>query len=171
MNGREKSDPATVAVKPTNDAERRTDRRAAEEPVERRAGAEGNASQHSTHRTQNRARVTQALERVRQAARRGKQERFTALLHHVNVDTLRLAFYALKRKAAAGADGASSSGTRGGSRMRESRTYGSVRGARGNPRPYRDPELRDPELRHPGSISQADRWTPARATLGRGDDF
>src|SRR6202022_4037345 len=28
--------------------------------------------------------------------------------------------------------------TRGGSRMRESRTYGSVRGARGNSRPYRD---------------------------------
>ena len=28
--------------------------------------------------------------------------------------------------------------TRGGSRMRESRTYGSVRGARGNSRPYRE---------------------------------
>jgi len=49
--------------------------------------------------------VTQALSRVRQAARQRKQERFTALLHHVNVDTLRLAFYALKREAAAGVDG------------------------------------------------------------------
>jgi hypothetical protein len=31
--------------------------------------------------------------------------------------------------------------TRGGSRMRESRTYGSERGARGNSRPYRDMPL------------------------------
>ena len=63
MNGREKSDPAIVARKPTNEAGQ-----PAEEPVERRAGAEGNADQQSTHRTQIRARVTQALDRVRQAA-------------------------------------------------------------------------------------------------------
>ncbi|MGH8183480.1 MAG: group II intron reverse transcriptase/maturase [Rhodanobacteraceae bacterium] len=49
--------------------------------------------------------MTQALDRVRQAARPGKKGRFTALLHHINVDTLRLAFYALKRRAAAGVDG------------------------------------------------------------------
>jgi group II intron reverse transcriptase/maturase len=49
--------------------------------------------------------VTQALDRVRDAARQRKKERFTALLHHVNPDTLRLAFYALKRKAAPGVDG------------------------------------------------------------------
>jgi RNA-directed DNA polymerase len=49
--------------------------------------------------------VTQALDRVRKAARLRKKERFTALLHHVNVDTLRTAFYALKRKAAPGVDG------------------------------------------------------------------
>ncbi len=48
------------------------------------------------------ARVTQALDRVRQAAKLGKKERFTALLHHINNDTLRLAFYALKRKTAPG---------------------------------------------------------------------
>ncbi len=100
MNGREKSDPAIVARKPTNKAGQ-----PAEEPVERRAGAEGNADQQSTHRTQIRARVTQALDRVRQAARQRKKARFTALLHHVNPDTLRLAFYALKRKAAPGVDG------------------------------------------------------------------
>ncbi len=100
MNGREKSDPAIVAVKPTNKAGQ-----PAAEPVEPRAGAEGNADQQSTHRTQIRARVTQALDRVRQAARQRKKERFTALLHHVNPDTLRLAFYALKRKAAPGVDG------------------------------------------------------------------
>ena len=100
MNGREKSDPAIVATKPTNGAGQ-----PAEEPVEPRAGAEGNADQQSTHRTQIRARVTQALDRVRQAARQRKKARFTALLHHVNPDTLRLAFYALKRKAAPGVDG------------------------------------------------------------------
>jgi group II intron reverse transcriptase/maturase len=49
--------------------------------------------------------VTQALDRVRQAAKLGKKEWFTALLHHINTDTLRLAFYALKRKAAPGVDG------------------------------------------------------------------
>jgi group II intron reverse transcriptase/maturase len=49
--------------------------------------------------------VTQALDRVRNAARRRKKDRFTALLHHVNQDTLRMAFYALKRNAAPGVDG------------------------------------------------------------------
>ena len=49
--------------------------------------------------------MTQALSRVRQAARHRKKERFTALLHHLNVDTLRTAFLALKRKAAPGVDG------------------------------------------------------------------
>src|SRR5262250_1620033 len=77
----------------------------AAEAVEPRAGAKGNADQQSTHRTQSRKRVTQALSRVRQAARHRKKERFTALLHHLNVDTLRTAFLALKRKAAPGVDG------------------------------------------------------------------
>jgi RNA-directed DNA polymerase len=99
-HGREKSDPAIVARKPANKAAP-----AAAEPAERRAGAEGNARQQSTRRTQCRERVTQALDRVRQAARQRKKERFTALLHHVSVDTLQTAFYALKRKAAPGVDG------------------------------------------------------------------
>ena len=101
MNEPKKSDLAEVAMKPTNKAGCRT----AAEPVERRAGAEGNAGQQSTHRTQCRARVSQALERVRQAAKARKKERFTALLHHVNIDLLRLSFYALKRNAAPGVDG------------------------------------------------------------------
>jgi RNA-directed DNA polymerase len=42
---------------------------------------------------------------VRERARKNKQERFTALLHHVNVDLLRDSFYGLKRKAAPGVDG------------------------------------------------------------------
>jgi len=49
--------------------------------------------------------VSHGLERVRQAARQRKKERFTALLHHVTVDLLRESFHALKRNAAAGVDG------------------------------------------------------------------
>jgi len=63
MHGREKSDPAIVAMKPTNDAGQ-----SAEEPVERRAGTKGNAAARNTRRTQGRARVSQALARVRKAA-------------------------------------------------------------------------------------------------------
>src|SRR5215475_2458339 len=104
MHEREKSDPAIRAGKPTNKADATSVADAAE-PVEQRAGAEGNASEQSTHRTQGRERVSQALERVRQAARLRKEEKFTALLHHVNVDLLREAFFALKRDAAPGVDG------------------------------------------------------------------
>ena len=100
MHGREKSDSAIVAVKPANKAAV-----AVAESVERRPGAKGNAGQQSTRRAQTRTRVTQALDRVRQAARLRKKERFTALLHHVSIDTLQTAFYALKRKAAPGVDG------------------------------------------------------------------
>ena len=76
MHGPEKSDSAIVAVKPPNKAGLPV-----AEVVEPRAGAKGNADQQSTHRTQSRKRVTQALSRVRQAARHRKKERFTALLH------------------------------------------------------------------------------------------
>jgi group II intron reverse transcriptase/maturase len=49
--------------------------------------------------------VLQALERVRHVAKTRKQERFTTLLHHISVDLLRMAFFALKRDAAPGVDG------------------------------------------------------------------
>ena len=49
--------------------------------------------------------MTQAAERIRQAATGKPQEKLTALLHHVTPDTLRWAFHALKRDAAAGVDG------------------------------------------------------------------
>ncbi len=100
MNGREKSDPVIVASSSPNKAGRPGAE--AEEP---RAGAEGKAGQHDTHRALNRGRVTQALDRVRQAAKQRKEERLTALLHHVSPDSLREAFYALKRDAAPGVDG------------------------------------------------------------------
>src|ERR1700730_8450275 len=111
MHGREKSDPAIVAGKPTNKVASATAEpagpRAGEEgkPGGQRAGAERNAGQQSTHRTQGRECVSHALDRVRQAARQRKKEKFTALLHHVDVDLLRESFFALKRKAAPGVDG------------------------------------------------------------------
>src|SRR6267378_1888002 len=83
MHEPKKSDLAIVAMKPANEAGR-----LAAEWVEPRAGTEGNVIQQSTHRTQMRARVSQALKRVRQAAKVRKKERFTALLHHVNPDLL-----------------------------------------------------------------------------------
>src|SRR5215468_6017471 len=104
MHEREKSDPAIGAGKPTNKAEA-TPVADAAEPVEQRAGAKENASEQSTHRTQGRERVSQALERVRKAARLRKEEKLTALLHHINLDLLREAFFALKRDAAPGVDG------------------------------------------------------------------
>jgi RNA-directed DNA polymerase len=110
MHGHEKSDPEIVAIrtnaggirreKPSNNAAL-----AAAELVERRAGTKGNASRQSTLRAQDRAGVSQALDRIRQAARHNKKERFTALLHHINPETLRLAFNALKKDAAPGVDG------------------------------------------------------------------
>jgi len=61
--------------------------------------------QPRTQRTQRRASVSPGLDRVRNAARQRKKEKFTALLHHVTVDLLRDAFLALKRRAAPGVDG------------------------------------------------------------------
>src|SRR6201982_632788 len=100
MHGRGKSDSAIVAGKPTNKAGQ-----LAAEPGEQRAEAKGNASQQSTRRARDRESVSQALERIRQVARERKKERFTSLFHHLSVELLRLAFFALKRDAAPGVDG------------------------------------------------------------------
>ncbi len=108
MNGAEKSDSAIVATKLANKAEPSAERSAGEpyaaEPVERRAGTKGNADQQSTRRTQSRESVSQALERIRKVARERKKERFTALLHHINIDLLEEAFFELKANAATGVD-------------------------------------------------------------------
>jgi RNA-directed DNA polymerase len=100
MNEREKSGPAVVAVKPANKAER-----SAAESGEPRAGAKGNANQHSTGRAQDWATVSQALERIRQVARQRKEEQFTTLFHHLSLDLFEEAFFDLKKDAAAGVDG------------------------------------------------------------------
>jgi group II intron reverse transcriptase/maturase len=59
-----------------------------------------------TNAAQNRATVSQALGRIRQAAKERKTERFTALLHHITPELLTEAFGELKQDAAAGTDGA-----------------------------------------------------------------
>ncbi len=100
MYNTEKSDFGIVAVKPTNKAGEPV-----AEPVEPRPGTKGNAEQQRMHRTQGRDRMSQSLDRVRKAARLRKKDRFTALFHHINVDALRTAYYALRRKAAPGVDG------------------------------------------------------------------
>ena len=100
MNGRGKSDSAIVAGKPTNKAGQ-----PAAESVEPSAEAEGNASQQSTRRAQDRESVSQALTRIRQVARQRKKERFTSLFHHISIELLGDAFSELRRDAAAGVDG------------------------------------------------------------------
>ena len=63
MNGREESRSAIVAVKPTNKTER-----SVAEPVERKAGTEGNAEQGGTLRTPSRESAPNGLDRVRRTA-------------------------------------------------------------------------------------------------------
>jgi group II intron reverse transcriptase/maturase len=78
----------------------------AAEAMEGRTLAEGSLLERNTLRTQCRDSVPSALERVRQAARKDRKQRFTALLHHVyDVARLRNAYFALERNAAAGIDG------------------------------------------------------------------
>lgn len=99
MHGQGKSDGPIVPGKPPN-------KPSGAEGVEGRGPAKGNPQERAMLRTQGRARMQQALERVRQAAKQDRKMRFTALLHHVyNPDTLREAYYGLKREAAPGVDG------------------------------------------------------------------
>lgn len=99
-NGPEKSDSVVVAVKPANKGGQ-----PAAEWAEPRTGTKGNAGRPHMRRTQSRDSVSQGLDRVRNAARQRKKEKFTSLLHHISVDLLREAFLALKRRAAPGVDG------------------------------------------------------------------
>ena len=101
MHGQGKSDGPIVPGKPSNKPAC-----AGAGGVEGRGAAKGNPQERTMLRTQGRARMQQALERVRQAAKQDRKMRFTALLHHVyHPDTLREAYYGLKREAAPGLDG------------------------------------------------------------------
>ena len=75
------------------------------EIVEGRPLTKENAEEPNPRRTPSRDSGPSGLDRVRQAAQKDKQLRFTALLHHVNIDLLRSSYYDLKRQAAAGVDG------------------------------------------------------------------
>jgi RNA-directed DNA polymerase len=99
MSAREKSDLPEVAEKRANKAVS-----AAAELVERRGGAKENAELQSTVRTQSRAAVSQAQARIREAVIRNRQDKLTALLHHLTVDVLRASFFGLKKSAAPGVD-------------------------------------------------------------------
>jgi RNA-directed DNA polymerase len=101
MHGHGKSDSSIVRTKPLNEAEPE-----AKEAVDGRGLAKGNLLERNMSRTQGRPGMPSALERIRQAARRDKRQRFTALLHHVyDVERLGAAYYALRREATAGIDG------------------------------------------------------------------
>jgi RNA-directed DNA polymerase len=99
MNGYEKSDPSVVAMKPANEGGQPP-----EELVERREGAEGNAVTHGMRRTPSRDSMSHGLDRVRQAAKR-RDVKFTALLHHIDVELLGTAYGWLRKAASAGVDG------------------------------------------------------------------
>src|SRR5260370_35241857 len=66
----------------------------------------GNPQQQNASRIPSRTDAPSALQRVRQAASKDKETRFTALLHHIyNLETLRMAYFCLKKEAAPGVDG------------------------------------------------------------------
>ena len=101
MNEQGKSDRPEVPVKSPNNAGQPV-----AEGVEGRGLAKGNPLQQNASRTPSRTGASSALERVRQAAKGDKKMRFTALLHHIyNLETLRMAYFRLKKEAAPGVDG------------------------------------------------------------------
>ena len=75
------------------------------EEVEGRRPTKGNTERTATPRTQSRKSVSPGLQRVRKVAKKDKDVRFTALLHHVTPEALEDSFFALKRQAAPGIDG------------------------------------------------------------------
>jgi len=97
MNGSRKSDSFVVPEKcPNKDC-------GAPQPaegVEGRRLTKGNSGQQTKRRTQSRESLQHALDRIRQAARRDKQLRFTTLWHHVyDLERLEKAYRGLNRKA------------------------------------------------------------------------
>ena len=100
MNASGKSDEQVVPAKRPNNGEKTP-----AEGVEGSCSTKGNTEEAHTCRTQGREHVSRGLGGVREAARRDKKQRFTALLHHVTTDLLRDSYNSLKRKAAPGVDG------------------------------------------------------------------
>src|SRR6266571_4044599 len=99
-NGPGKSDSPVVPEKSPNNA-----RPSAAEGMEGGGLAKGNLPQQNASRTPSRKDAPSELERVRQAAKKDKKLRFTALLHHIYLETLRMAYFSLKKESAPGVDG------------------------------------------------------------------
>jgi RNA-directed DNA polymerase len=100
MNEGGKSDDPVVPAKPPNNAAQ-----AAAEVVEGRWSAKGNTASKTRPGHRAGPGAPSALDRVRQVARQDRKVRFTALLHHVDVDRLRAAYRAIRPQAAPGVDG------------------------------------------------------------------
>jgi len=100
MNGDEKSDEGVLPLKRPNKG-----RQLSAEAVEGRTSPKGNGYQTAAVRIPSRGAASNGLAAVRQAARRCKDVRFTALLHHITVDLLEQSYFALERDAAPGIDG------------------------------------------------------------------
>jgi group II intron reverse transcriptase/maturase len=95
-----KSDIPVVPAKPPNKAVR-----AVAEAVEERGMAEGNTDSTTRPGRSAGQGVTNGLDRVREVARRDKDAKFTALLHHVDLSRLWRAYVAMSPKASPGVDG------------------------------------------------------------------
>jgi RNA-directed DNA polymerase len=100
MNEGGKSDSPVVPVKPPNNAAS-----AVAEVVEGRGLAEGNTTSKTRPGPRAGLDAPSALDRVREVARRDKEARFTALLHHVDFARLWAAYWAICPQAAPGVDG------------------------------------------------------------------
>jgi len=75
------------------------------EAVEQRTSPKGNGGRTAAARTLSRGTASNGLAAVRQAARRSKHAKFSALLHHITTDLLKQSFQSLERNAAPGTDG------------------------------------------------------------------
>ena len=100
MHDRGKSDDSVVPAKPPNNAPV-----GVAEVVEGRGSPEGNVASSTRSGLGAGQSAPSGLDRVRQVAQKDKDVRFTALLHHVDVDRLRAAYWAIRPKAAPGVDG------------------------------------------------------------------
>jgi len=102
-----KSDGGILSMKRTNKGTQSRQRR--DQPpaefVEKRPPAEGNRVQTAVTGTQGLEEASTGLNRVREAAKRDKDLRFTNLLHHIDIERLHAAYLSLNPKAAAGVDG------------------------------------------------------------------
>jgi RNA-directed DNA polymerase len=100
MHERGQSDSPIVPARSPNNAAR-----AVAEVAEGSGLAKGNATSKTRPGCKAGVSVPSALERVRRVAQKDRSARFISLLHHVDVDRLRAAYWALKPRAAPGVDG------------------------------------------------------------------